>query len=331
MNDNFDNYEIYEQDFDPMNYDRQARRKRKPKVKHIAKKSQQQIIAEIADTTGIEGGFKTTYTPAQHEELWLLESVRSFYQQALITDILAQVKGGKEASVYRCQAHHSTNEEFFAAKVYRPRMFRNLRNDKMYREGRAILKSDGKEVKGSDHRILRAVGKKSNYGAQVSHTSWLMYEYKTLQTLYTVGGAVPQPYGVGENAILMSYHGDDKIAAPTLSQIDLEPDEARTIFEEVLRNIELMLQHNLVHGDLSAYNILYWQGKITVIDFPQVTNIDHNSQAKFILQRDVQRICDYFAGQDVDCDADSLFADFWQQYGVDEEYFEYEEDEEVED
>ena len=69
-----------------------------------------------------------------------------------------------------------TGLELVAAKVYRPRMFRNLRNDKMYRDGRELLTADGKHGK-PDDRMIRAVGKKTAYGQQVAHTSWLMYEF----------------------------------------------------------------------------------------------------------------------------------------------------------
>lgn len=311
-----DSYEFYEELFDPMKTDRKARRRRKPKVNHTPKKSHEEIIEEIADTDGLEGGFKTTYQPGLFEQEWLLQSLRSFYDQKLIDDVLARVKGGKEASVYRCQSNSSTGMELLAAKVYRPRKFRNLRNDKMYREGREVLKANGKTVKNTDHRMMRAIGKKTEYGKQVQHTSWLMYEYTTLKRLHQAGAAVPQPFGASENAVLMSYHGDAHMAAPTLNEVVLKREEAEELFDEVMRNVELMLQHELVHGDLSAYNILYWEGQITLIDFPQVIDVHSNSQAQMILQRDITRICEYFAQQGVERDPASITDGFWERYGA---------------
>jgi len=85
----------------------------------------------------------------------------------------------------------------------------------------------------------------------------------------------------------------------------------------VLRNIELMLQHNLIHGDLSAYNILYWQGRVVIIDFPQVTDLRTNRQAEQILHRDIRRVCEYFARQGVPSEPDALMARLWDQYGRD--------------
>ena len=258
--------------------------------------------------------FAMTYRPALYEEGWLRTSLRDFYAQNLISDVQAQVKGGKEASVYRCAADVRTGMTLVAAKVYRPRMFRNLRNDKMYRQGRPILTGDGRPVKETDQRLMRALGKKTEFGVQVEHTSWLMYEYTTLQRLFAAGGNVPEPIAAAENAILMSFLGDQYGAAPTLGGCVLEPAEASMLFQSVLRNIELMLRQGFIHGDLSAYNILYWEGKITIIDFPQVASSQSNINARFILQRDITRVCDFFARYGVDCDAESLTEDLWSSY-----------------
>lgn len=314
-NDKYEMYEQYEEEFDPMRTDRKARRKRKPKTKHVPKKSEHQVISEITSASGgTEGGFQTTYQPGLFEQSWLPMSLREFYDQELISDVLARVKGGKEASVYRCKARPATGMELAAVKVYRPRMFRNLRNDKMYREGRQILKENGKAIKATDHRMMRAIGKKTDFGQQVEHTSWLMYEYQTLDLLYKAGAAVPKPLAASENAILMGYCGDENRAAHTLNEVDLDSKEAVPLFKEVLRNIEIMLQNNLIHGDLSAYNILYWEGKITIIDFPQVTNSLTNGQAYFILRRDVERVCEYFINQGVSCDPIEITNTLWKRH-----------------
>lgn len=308
------NYEQYEAMFDPMQTDRKARRKRKPKAKHTPKKNQHAVVEEIADPIGLEAGFETTYHPGLFEEGWLLQSLRSFYDQQIITDVLGRVKGGKEASVYRCEAHPSTGLDYVAAKVYRPRMFRNLRNDALYRQGREILKENGKAIKKTDHRVMRAIGKKTAYGAEVAHTSWLMYEYTTLEKLYAAGANVPQPIASNENTIVMGYYGDDRIGAPTLSEVQLDADEAQPLFYDTLRNIELMLQFGIIHGDLSAYNILYWEGDIVLIDFPQVVNSHSNSDARAIFQRDITRVCQYFAAQGVNADAEGIARRLWRRY-----------------
>jgi RIO kinase 1 len=162
---------------------------------------------------------------------------------------------------------------------------------------------------------MRAIAKGTAFGQKVQHTSWLMYEYTTLNHLYEAGAAVPRPWAIGDNVTLMEYIGDEDIAAPMLNTIRLEPDEVEPLFDEVMRNVDIMLQNHWIHGDLSAYNILYWEGKITLIDFPQVTDSRSNPDAHFILQRDIVRICEYFAQQGLPRDALSLVDELWYRYG----------------
>jgi len=292
---------------------RQARRQTKTATK--PKPAQAEIMAQLTEgTSGLEGGFQTTYQPARFETGWLLESLRIFYDQGLIVDVLAQVKGGKEASVYLCKANPATGLDLVAAKVYRPRQFRNLRNDAMYREGREMLSSEGGVVKRRENREARAMRKKSSFGQELTHNSWLLYEYGTLQRLHGLGAAIPKPIANGDNAILMEYIGDERMAAPALQGVTLDEVEAHTLFEEVLRNIELMLKQELIHGDLSAFNILYWEGKVTLIDFPQITAAMSNRNAYKIFQRDVIRVCEYFKSQGVPCDGTELAEKLWWQY-----------------
>jgi RIO kinase 1 len=99
-----------------------------------------------------------------------------------------------------------------------------------------------------------------------------------------------------------------------LHGVTLTEAETQPLFAEVVRNIELMLQHGMIHGDLSAYNILYWEGKVTLIDFPQVTLSESNHNAYRIFQRDVRRVCEYFAMYGVNCDALAIAEDLWGRH-----------------
>lgn len=269
---------------------------------------------EAAEAATVGEEFTTTYTPARFEKEWLHSSLRPFFDQELIADVLAQIKGGKEANVYRCQAHSATGRAWLAAKVYRPQRFRNLSNDALYREGRTILAADGQPIKETESRVQRALRKKTAFGEEIKHASWLMHEYAVLERLHQAGAAVPAPLAAGANAILMSYHGDGRMAAPTLNGVTLEREEAGRLFAEVMRNVEILLEQELIHGDLSAYNILYWEGQITLIDFPQAVNCYVNPHAYAILGRDVARVCDYFARQGVAADPRALTDDLWARH-----------------
>ena len=308
-----DRYSDFEARFDPYQTDRKARRKRNPAASRKAR-GFQQTVDETAQSEKLDLSVHTTYRPGRFETGWLLEAVQDFFDQALVVDILSNVKGGKEANVYCCQAHPATGRDLLAAKVYRPRMFRNLRNDAIYREGRETLTADETPVKTTDHRIMRALNKKTDYGQAVAHTSWLMHEFTALKTLWEAGVSVPEPVAVSGNAILMGFIGDASFAAPPLESVELDADEAEAVFQQVIGDIETMLQLGLIHGDLSAYNLLFWEGRATIIDFPQVVRSTSNRTARLILRRDVQRVCEYFTEQGVRCDADSLYETLWKRW-----------------
>ncbi|MFN8380072.1 MAG: RIO1 family regulatory kinase/ATPase [Anaerolineae bacterium] len=308
-----DRYSDFEARFDPFNTDRKARRKRNPAANRKAR-GFQQTVDDTIQTEKLDLSVHTTYRPGRFETGWLLEAVQDFFDQALVVDILSNVKGGKEANVYCCQAHPATGRGLLAAKVYRPRMFRNLRNDAVYREGRDTLTAEQTPVKKTDHRIMRALNKKTDFGQSVAHTSWLMHEFTALKTLWIAGVSVPEPVAVSGNAILMEFIGDASFAAPPLESVELEQGEAEAVFQQVIGDIETMLQLGLIHGDLSAYNLLYWEGRATIIDFPQVVRSTSNRTARQILRRDVQRVCEYFTEQGVRCDADALYETLWKRW-----------------
>lgn len=294
--------------------DRHARRllKRKPgkKSKGISKA----IDRQMSEQSDGRSDFNFTYHASRHEQAWLVSSLGDFYENRWIDDVLRLLKGGKEASVYHCVADPSTGVgRYLAAKVYRPRMFRNLKNDHLYRESRLDLDSDGNVI--LDGGMLHAMQKRSAYGRQLQHASWIEHEYQTLRQLDAAGVDVPAPYARGNNAILMAYIGDASTPAPTLNGIVLEPGEAPQLFERILRNVTLMLEHGRIHADLSAYNILYWEGDIWLIDFPQAIDPDENRNAYRIFERDIARICEYFTRQGVVCAPRRIAAELWTSTG----------------
>ena len=265
----------------------------------------------------LEGGTKPKFNPTflagQRDQFWILSSLTQFYEQDLITDVLRMVKSGKEASVYCCAADPSTGKELLAAKVYRPRIFRSLRNDAVYRESRAMRDERGRVVHGS--RRWRGAAKKTERGRTAQVTNWIEHEFETQRLLYEAGADVPWPLAQIGNAVLMDYIGHAENAAPLLREVDLPPEEAEPLFEAILRNVELCLACNRVHGDLSEYNILYWQGAATLIDFAQAVDPRYSPDDVFqLLARDIERVCRYFARYGVEADAEALALDLWMRY-----------------
>ena len=67
--------------------------------------------------------------------------------------------------------------------------------------------------------------------------------------------------------------------------------------------------------DLSAHNVLWWEGEIRIIDLPQAVAADQHPGAFELLGRDVERICQYFAKQGVVRDPVEITLDLWQRLG----------------
>ncbi|HEY0069685.1 MAG TPA: RIO1 family regulatory kinase/ATPase [Chloroflexia bacterium] len=258
--------------------------------------------------------FHPTYSGSRHEHEWIINYLGGFYEDALITDVLRQVKGGKEANVYCCTAGPALGVELIAAKVYRPRMFRNLRNDWLYRQGRDVTDSAGHGAWG--RRQQNAIKKRTDFGQGLLHMSWLGSEFGSLSVLHAAGVDVPKPFASNENVILMDYIGEVDWPAPTLHSVSLEQAEARTLFDRVIYNIELMLANGRVHGDLSAHNILYWEGAVTLIDFPQAVDPIINEDSWEIFARDVLRVCQYFSRYGIQPDPQALARDIWRRHQV---------------
>ena len=99
----------------------------------------QKVKAELAAQPETQGEFDFSYHASRHERLWIVNSLGGFYEDHWLDDVLRLLQGGKEANVYQCAANPNSipGVEYLAAKVYRPRQFRNLKNDHLYREGRA--------------------------------------------------------------------------------------------------------------------------------------------------------------------------------------------------
>jgi RIO kinase 1 len=304
-----DNPLIYYEELDDEGQFEEVQRPKTNKPK-LDPRAVQQFIQKQDDARQT---FSFTYKPARFEEGWLLNSLGTSFEQRWITDVLRKVKAGKEASVYLCRSGDQVKSPLIAAKVFRPRMLRNLKNDQLYRLDRAVLDENGNRI--VDLGMLKAQHKRSVYGEQIRHQSWIAHEFQALRTLHAVGADVPQPYEMGENAILMSYIGDEASAASTLNTVTLDPGEVRRLYERLMHNVEIMLAHGIVHGDLSAYNVLYWEGKITLIDFPQVVSPDGHRSAYQIFRRDITRICEYFARQGLRSDPARLAADLWKANG----------------
>jgi RIO kinase 1 len=229
------------------------------------------------------------------------DPVDHFVDEGLITGIVRIIKTGKEASVHLCRAHPSTGEDLLALKVYHPLDRRDFRDESIYRDGEWI----------KERRIRAALEKKTRFGRTLQGAIWVRREWETLRSLAEAGAPVPRPLAATEDAILMTYVGDEATAAPQLRAYRPDPDEAEDLFRQVMRAVELMLYRDVIHGDLSAYNVLVWAGRATVIDLPQAVDPRKNRHAHGLLHRDVARICEHFAHHGVRSSPEQIATDLW--------------------
>lgn len=268
-----------------------------------------EILTYADEPEAAASAFNPTFSSSRYERTWILNYLGPFYDKQLIADVLRKVKGGKEANVYCCAGGPKSGLELVAAKVYRPRQLRNLRNDALYRQGREILGTRGQPVR--DRRALQAVQMGTRKGKEMTHTSWLAHEYACLQLLHAAGVRVPRPVAFANNTILMEYVGDLATPAPVLHSVRLTATTARPLFDALLHDVEMMLTCGRIHADLSAFNVLYAGGDYRIIDFPQAVDPAVHPSAYPLFQRDVTRLCQYFARYGIAADGDALAADIW--------------------
>jgi RIO kinase 1 len=223
----------------------------------------------------------------------VLAHLAPLIEQHLITEVLRPIKTGKEAVVYCCLAHPSLDWQLVAAKIYRPFETRSFKRDAVYQQGRE---------RGSrpDARVLKALGKKTRHGRLQKFSAWIAHEQRTLRILHDAGADVPEPIERVGPVILMEYLGDVENPAPMMTNVGLEEGEARRIYEQVLVNVELFLKNHRVHADLSAFNLLYWNERAVIIDFPQSVDPRYNDDAFDLLIRDLRNLNDFFAPHGAD-------------------------------
>ncbi len=230
-------------------------------------------------------------------------ALEHFFDEGLIERVIRPIKSGKEASVYLCRGNpRTTGERLLALKLFHPLNRRDFRDDGIYRDGEWI----------KERRVRVALEKKTRFGRQVQGGIWVNREWEMLTELSAAGLPVPRPIERTEDAILMTYVGDIDQAAPQLrSHRPADAAEAEDLFTQVLRAVELMLYRNVVHGDLSAYNLLVWENRLHVIDFPQAIDARKNRHAEAMLERDVRRMCDHFAKWGVDRSPGRIAEELW--------------------
>jgi RIO kinase 1 len=176
-----------------------------------------------------------------------------------------------------------------AAKVYKDRQQRSFKNDAAYREGRTVRNT----------RTQRAMDRGSRYGRGEAEEAWKVSESRCLHKLHALGIRVPTPVLFYEGVLLMQLVTDaDGYPAPRLLDATLRREDAAELYRDLRRQVIGMLCAELIHGDLSAYNVLLGAEGPTIIDFPQTLEAAHNSRAEAFFRRDFDGLQRFFARLD---------------------------------
>ncbi len=227
---------------------------------------------------------------------WLVTS-----QGAIDTD-LGILKTGKEADVFLVERADPLDHDggvVMAAKRYRSTDHRSFHRSAAYTEGRSMKRS----------RDERALKRKSTFGKLVASGEWATSEWGALKRLWSLGLPVPYPVQIDGTEIMMEWITDDGDSAPRLAQTRPDPQLLTSYFDQLREAMAIMAQHGLVHGDLSAYNILAAGDRLVIIDLPQVVDLVGNAAGMDFLLRDCTNICAWFRSRGLDADEHELFGD----------------------
>ncbi|WP_250623038.1 PA4780 family RIO1-like protein kinase [Pinirhizobacter soli] len=205
------------------------------------------------------------------------QGLQALIDDGVIDEVLRPLKSGKEAAVYIVRS----GDKIRCAKVYKDLAQRSFQQRVQYQEGR--------KVRGS--RQARAIGKASKYGRKQQEVAWKNAEVDALYQLRDAGMRVPEPYGYFHGVLVMELVTDaEGSSAPRLGEVELSAQTAREYHRVLVQQVVRMLCTGLIHGDLSAYNVLVGLDGPVMIDFPQVVSAAGNNAARAMLLRDVNNL-----------------------------------------
>ena len=206
---------------------------------------------------------------------------------AAVDTELGILKTGKEADVFLIRrAVPQGRSCLLAAKRYRDAGHRMFHRDSGYLEGRRTRES----------RVNRAVAGRTAFGRQAIAGQWAQAEFTALTRLYAAGIPVPYPAQILDTELLLEFIGSaDGVAAPRLAETRPGPAELAGLWEQLVQALIALARDGLAHGDLSAYNLLIHDGRLVMIDLPQVVDVIANPRGGFFLTRDAENVGRWFA------------------------------------
>ena len=219
-----------------------------------------------------------------------LKTLYKLSAKGYITALGGVINTGKEANVFYADGVFNGREVGMAVKIYR---IETSEFDKM-----------DEYLFGDDRFDTRRISPKEKVYI------WTEKEFRNLERAKDAGVSVPEPFTYMKNVLLMEFIGEDEVPAPTLFELgkELRELDVNGIFEDVLKNLKrLYREAELVHADLSEYNIMYLD-KVYFIDMGQAV-IRRHPMAESYLERDVRNLVRFFGKFGVKIDADEILSE----------------------
>jgi len=144
----------------------------------------------------------------------------------------------------------------------------------------------------------------------ISDFAWTKKEHRNLERAIEAGVKVPVPIISERNVLVMEFMGEGERSYPQLKEAGVNRENARAFFDTISKYIELLyIKANLVHGDLSEYNILVDPNteEPIFIDMGQSVTLEHPKSHEF-LRRDIENIIRYFKKYGIDADPEKLYS-----------------------
>ena len=193
--------------------------------------------------------------------------------------VIRDIKSGKEATVFLVEI----DGQLRCLKVYN-RIPMAIKANNLYLSGKWF----------KEPSVRKSITKGNKFSQDLLKKLWIKREYYLLNKLSSNGAFVPHVYDYNQNSIIMEYIGNRNISAPVIKDVLLTQKEAKKAFMEIIKSIKVFYDNGIVHGDLSEFNILWWHHKPFIIDFPQAVDIRVNSNYLNLLNRDIDRVTNFF-------------------------------------
>lgn len=215
---------------------------------------------------------------------------------------LGVLKTGKEADVVLLEraVPGDGRSSLLASKRYRSAEHMLFHRSADYTASRTTRRS----------RDQRALNRKSTFGREVASMQWASAEFDALKTFYEAGVPVPYPVQIVGREVIMEFIGEGRSAAPRLAEIRPDADELADLWDQVCDAVLRIAEFGYTHGDLSAYNVVADDGRLVIIDLPQIVDLYMNPQGTDFLVRDIENVGSWFVQRGMDRYAvDDLLAD----------------------